>query len=123
MLPSAPPKADGFTTTMLPLELTEKNLNRNIARLAIPAAAENVLHMMVFIVDIIMVGRLGTEAIASVGLAGALNFVLTIVFSSLSAGTLSLVARHTGARERSMAERGAAQSLLRWYLPPHGGRA
>ena len=112
MLPSAPPKADGFTTTMLPLELTEKNLNRNIARLAIPAAAENVLHMMVFIVDIIMVGRLGTEAIASVGLAGALNFVLTIVFSSLSAGTLSLVARHTGARERSMAERVAAQSLL-----------
>lgn len=97
---------------MFPLELTEKNLNRNIARLAIPAAAENVLHMLVFIVDIIMVGRLGTEAIASVGLAGALNFVLTIVFSSLSAGTLSLVARHTGARERAVAERVAAQSLL-----------
>lgn len=97
---------------MLPLELTEERLNKNIARLAIPAAAENVLHMMVFIVDIIMVGRLGTDAIASVGLAGALNFVLTIVFSSLSAGTLSLVARHTGARERAAAERVGAQSLL-----------
>ncbi len=97
---------------MLPLELTEKNLNRNIARLAIPAATENVLHMMVFIVDIIIVGRLGTEAIASVGLAGALNFVLTIVFSSLSAGTLSLVARYTGAKQRPAAERVAAQSLL-----------
>jgi putative MATE family efflux protein len=97
---------------MLPLELTEENLNRNIARLVIPAAAENFLHMMVFIVDIIMVGRLGTEAIASVGLAGALNFVLTIVFSSLSAGTLSLVARYTGARQRAAAERVAAQSLL-----------
>lgn len=97
---------------MLPLELTEENLNRNIARLAIPAAAENVLHMLVFIVDIIMVGRLGTEAIAAVGLAGALNFVLTIVLSSLSAGTLTLVARHTGARERATAEKVAAQSLL-----------
>ncbi|HHT9119884.1 MAG TPA: MATE family efflux transporter [Candidatus Hypogeohydataceae bacterium YC41] len=97
---------------MLPLELTEERLNRNIARLAIPAAAENVLHMMVFIVDIIMVGRLGTKAIAAVGLAGALNFVLTIVFSSLSAGTLSLVARHSGAMEKAQAERVAAQSLL-----------
>jgi putative MATE family efflux protein len=97
---------------MYPLELTEENLNRNIARLAIPAALENILHMMVFIVDIIMVGRLGTEAIASVGLAGALNFVLTIVFSSFSAGTVSLVARHTGAREKDQAERVAGQSLL-----------
>ncbi len=94
------------------LELTEKNLNRNILRLALPAATENVLHMTVFIVDIIMVGRLGTEAIASVGLAGALNFVLTIVFASLAAGTLSLVARHIGARERDVADKVAAQSLL-----------
>ncbi|MFQ5863043.1 MAG: MATE family efflux transporter [Candidatus Brocadiales bacterium] len=97
---------------MYTLEPTKENLNKNIARLAIPAAMENVLHMMVFVVDIIMVGRLGTEAIASVGMAGALNFVLTIVFSSSSVGTVSLVARHTGAKEKSVAERVAAQSLL-----------
>lgn len=97
---------------MYTLEPTEENLNKNIARLAIPAAMENMLHMMVFVVDIIMVGRLGTEAIASVGMAGALNFVLTIVFSSISVGTVSLVARHTGAKERPASERVAAQSLL-----------
>ena len=97
---------------MYTLELTRENLNKNIARLAIPAAMENILHMMVFIVDIIMVGRLGTEAIASVGLAGALNFVLTIVFSAISVGTVSLVARHMGAREKAAAERVAAQSMF-----------
>ncbi len=97
---------------MYTLEPTEENLNKNIARLAIPAAMENILHMMVFVVDIIMVGRLGTEAIAAVGMAGALNFVLTIVFSSSSAGTVSLVARHTGAKEKFIAERVAGQSLL-----------
>ncbi len=94
------------------LKLTKKNLNRNIARLALPAAGENVLHMIIFIVDIIMVGRLGTEAIATVGLAGALNFVITIVFSSLNIGTQSIVARHIGAGERKDAERVAAQSLF-----------
>lgn len=96
---------------MYTLEPTKENLNKNIARLAVPAAMENMLHMMVFIVDIIMVGRLGTEAIASVGLAGALNFVLTIVFSAISVGTVSLVARHTGAKEKAAAERVAAQSM------------
>jgi len=33
------------------VELTEKNLNRNILSLAIPAAVENLLYMMVFITD------------------------------------------------------------------------
>lgn len=94
------------------LEPTEENLNKNIARLAIPAAIENILHLMVFIVDIIMVGRLGTEAIAAVGMAGALNFVLTMVFASSSAGTVSLVARYSGAKDKPAAERVAAQSLL-----------
>ncbi len=97
---------------MYTLEPTEENLNSNIARLAVPAAMENMLHMMVFVVDLIMVGKLGTEAIAAVGLAGALNFVLTIVFSSASVGTVSLVARHIGAKEKPVAEWVAAQSLL-----------
>ncbi len=97
---------------MYTLEPTEENLNKNIARLAIPAALENMLHMMVFVVDLIMVGKLGTVAIAAVGMAGALNFVLTIVFSSASVGTVSLVARHIGAKEKPVAERVASQSVL-----------
>ncbi|MEE9200160.1 MAG: MATE family efflux transporter [Candidatus Brocadiales bacterium] len=94
------------------LEATEENLDKNIRRLAIPAATENLLHLMVFIVDVIMVGRLGTEAIAAVGMAGAVNFVLTMVFSSSSAGTVSLVARYCGAKDKPTAERVAAQSML-----------
>lgn len=56
------------------LDLTEKNLNKNIFKLCIPVAIENILHMSVFISDTIMVGRLGTYAIASVGLAGTIFF-------------------------------------------------
>ncbi len=58
------------------LNLTEKNFNKNILKLSIPAAIENVLHMSVFISDTIMVGRLGTDAIAAVGLAGYLHVAL-----------------------------------------------
>ena len=94
------------------MELTKNNLNKNIIQLALPIALENVLHMAVFIVDIIMVGRLGTTAVAAVGLAGALNFVITMIFCALNAGTTALVARNFGAEEKAEAQTVAGQSLL-----------
>ena len=94
------------------MELTKNNLNKNIIQLALPVLLENVLHMAVFIVDIIMVGRLGTTAVAAVGLAGALNFVITMIFCALNAGTTALVARNFGAEEKAEAQTVAGQSLL-----------
>ena len=94
------------------MELTKKNLNKNIIHLALPVALENVLHMAVFIVDIIMIGRLGTTAVAAVGLAGALNFIISMVFSALNTGTSALVARSFGAKKKSEAQKIAGQSLL-----------
>ncbi|MFQ5714767.1 MAG: MATE family efflux transporter [Candidatus Scalinduaceae bacterium] len=94
------------------MELTKNNLNKNIIQLALPVLLENVLHMAVFIVDIIMVGRLGTTAVAAVGLAGALNFVITMIFCALNAGTTALVARDFGAKEKAEAQKVTGQSLL-----------
>ncbi len=94
------------------MELTKNNLNKNIIQLALPVLLENVLHMAVFIVDIIMVGRLGTTAVAAVGLAGALNFVITMIFCALNAGTTALVARDFGAKEKAEAQKVVGQSLL-----------
>lgn len=94
------------------LDLTEKNLNKNIFKLSIPVAIENVLHMSVFIIDAVMVGRLGTDALASIGLAGALYFTISMVFSSLSVGSASIVARHIGAKEKEAAQIVGAQAVL-----------
>lgn len=94
------------------LELTEKNLNKNILRLCIPVAIENLLHMSVFISDTIMVGRLGTDAIAAAGLAGSLFFFISLVTTSLSYGASSIVARHIGAKEKDHAQLVASQALL-----------
>ena len=94
------------------LDLTEKNLNKNIFKLSIPVAIENVLHMSVFIIDAVMVGRLGTDALASIGLAGTLYFTISMVFSSLSVGSASIVARHIGAKEKEAAQVVGAQAVL-----------
>ncbi|MDO8139918.1 MAG: MATE family efflux transporter [Candidatus Brocadiales bacterium] len=94
------------------LDLTEKNLNKNIFKLSIPVAIENLLHMSVFIIDAVMVGRLGTDAIAAVGLAGALSFTITMIFSSVNAGSASIVARHIGAKEKGQAQVVGAQAIF-----------
>ena len=94
------------------MELTKKDLNKNIIKLALPVALENVLHMAVFIIDIIMIGRLGTVPVAAVGLAGALGFIISMVFTALNVGTTALVARNFGARQKDEARKVAGQSLL-----------
>src|SRR3972149_7977939 len=94
------------------LDLTEKNLTQNIFKLSIPVAIENLLHMSVFIIDAVMVGRLGTDALAAVGLAGTLNFTISMVFSSLRVGSASIIARHIGAKEREIAQVVGAQAVL-----------
>jgi len=94
------------------LDLTEKNLTKNIFKLSIPVAIENLLHMSVFIIDAVMVGRLGTDALAAVGLAGILSFTITMIFSSLTVGSASIVARHIGAKERDQAQTVGAQAIF-----------
>jgi putative MATE family efflux protein len=94
------------------LDLTEKNLNKNIFKLCIPVAIENILHMSVFISDTIMIGRLGTDAIAAVGLAGTIFFIISMIFSSLNVGSASIVARHIGAKEKDQAQIVGAQAIL-----------
>lgn len=94
------------------LELTEKNLNKNILILSIPVVIENVLHLSVFISDTIMAGRLGTNAIAAVGLAGTIFFIISMIFSSFNIGAASIVARHIGAGENEQARMIGGQAIF-----------
>ncbi len=94
------------------LDLTEKNLNKNIFKLCIPVAIENLLHMSVFIIDAVMVGRLGTEALAAVGLAGTIFFTISMVFSALNVGSSSIIARYIGAREMDKAQIVGSQAIF-----------
>jgi len=78
------------------LDFEGKPLTYLIFQLAWPALLENMLHTMVFFVDMLMVARLGTVAIASVGLGGAMIFVVTSIFQALSVGATATVARFVG---------------------------
>ncbi|NLM95860.1 MAG: MATE family efflux transporter [Firmicutes bacterium] len=97
--------------TVMALDAARAEVRLGVLALAWPAIVENILHMGVGIADVIMVGKLGKEAIASVDLANALVHFSLAVFAAVTVGTTALVARHTGAQEWDEAREIARQSI------------
>jgi putative MATE family efflux protein len=66
-----------------------------------------------FLTDLYWMGRLGSQAVAAVGVAGNLMFVVLALTQMLAVGTTTLVAHATGRRDRDGARRvfNQAQSL------------
>ncbi|MDP2873492.1 MAG: MATE family efflux transporter [Bacillota bacterium] len=99
----------------LPLEEMAGNLallRRWVIGLAWPVAAEMFLHTLTQIVDMMMVARLGRNALAAVGLSFRPMFFTLSIFLGVGAGTTALVARAMGRRQPDEASEVAHQSSL-----------
>ena len=79
---------------------------QSVWELAWPSMALFALHALVGLVDLVFVASLGTQAVASVGVASQLHFFLFGLMSAITTGTVALVARESGAGypERRCAE-------------------
>ncbi len=64
------------------------------------------------LVDTLMVGRLGADAVAAVGVGAQILGSVSVVTMAVGTGTLALVARHVGAGEVALARRVLGQSIL-----------
>lgn len=73
---------------------------REIARIAIPVSLEFVIMLVMNFVNQIIVGGLGTVAIAAVGFSGSLWFILFVTIGALGASTAILAARAFGSGRR-----------------------
>jgi MATE family multidrug resistance protein len=80
--------------------------------LAAPVIGENLLQTLLGVVDTILVAGLGAVALAGVGTALQVIFVVTAALSALSVGASVLVAQAVGAEEYTAADRFARQSLI-----------
>ena len=72
---------------------------RALLAIAAPLAAANVAQMLMELTSTIMVGHLGSAALASAGLGGSLYFTLVIVCRSVLAAVAPLAAHALGADE------------------------
>jgi putative MATE family efflux protein len=93
-------------------DLTQGSVARNLMQIAAFLAASMFLQTLYLLVDMYWVGRLGKEAIAAVGLAGTVSFIVLALTQALGVGTTTLVAHAVGAKDQTRACRVFNQSLV-----------
>lgn len=85
---------------------------RIIWAIAWPVILTMSVESVVGFVDMLMLGKLGKEAVAGVGIATQILFAVNTVMMAVGTATLAIVARHIGADERAEAEGVVGQSLV-----------
>lgn len=84
--------------------------DKEIISMAWPSITEQILEMMVGMVSVIFMGRIGTYAVAAIGMVNMLMGFMQTVFSGLSIGTTVVIARVTGEGNKEEAKRALIQS-------------
>src|SRR5205807_1646674 len=93
-------------------DFTTGTLNRSILLLAIPMVLEMVLESLFAVVDVFWVGRLGADAIATVGLTESLLSLVMAIGFGLSLSTTAMVARRIGEKDPAGAAVAGVQAIV-----------
>jgi putative MATE family efflux protein len=92
-------------------DFTKGSLNRAILLLAIPMVLEMVLESLFAVVDVFWVGRLGADAVATVGLTESLLSLVFAIGLGLSLSTTAMVARRIGEKDPEGAAVAGVQAI------------
>ncbi|HTW82425.1 MAG TPA: MATE family efflux transporter [Terracidiphilus sp.] len=93
-------------------DFTTGSLNRSILLLAIPMVLEMVLESLFAVVDVFWVGRLGANAVATVGLTESLIALVFAIGLGLSLSTTAMVARRIGEKDPEDAAIAGVQAIV-----------
>jgi putative MATE family efflux protein len=93
-------------------DFTAGNLNRAIVLLAIPMVLEMVLESLFAVVDVFWVGRLGADAVATVGLTESLLSLVFAIGFGLGMSTTAMVARRIGEKDPHGAAVAGVQAIV-----------
>jgi MATE family, multidrug efflux pump len=84
-------------------DLTSGNLNRHLLKTASFMLVTMVFQTLYFLIDLYWVGRLGTDAVAAVGIAGNLTFINLALTQMLGVGTTTVVSHAVGRKDHDEA--------------------
>jgi putative MATE family efflux protein len=93
-------------------DLTQGSIVANILAMAAPMAAGMIFQTLYFLVDLYFVAGLGDAAVAGVGAAGTLMFVIMALTQVLGVGAVALIAQAVGRKDRADANLVFNQSVL-----------
>jgi putative MATE family efflux protein len=92
-------------------DLTDSSIVKNILQMALPIAAGMFFQTLYFLIDLYFVAGLGDAAIAGVGAAGNVMFVVFAVTQVLGVGTVTLISHAAGRKDKTDANLVFNQSL------------
>jgi putative MATE family efflux protein len=93
-------------------DFTAIPIGRAVVLLAVPMVLEMLMESVFAVADVFFVGRLGADAVATVGITESLMTIIYALAVGLSVGAAATVARRIGERDPDGAARAAAQSIL-----------
>src|SRR5688500_2271833 len=93
-------------------DYTEGPLGRAVVLLAVPMVLEMSMESLFGILDVFWVGRLGPDAVATVGVTEALLTLIFAIALGLSLSTTATVARRIGEKDPEAAAVTAVQAIL-----------
>jgi MATE family, multidrug efflux pump len=93
-------------------DYTETPIGRAVVLLAVPMVLEMLMESVFLVMDIFFVGRLGADAITTVGLTESLMTIIYAAAVGLSIGAAATVARRIGEKDPEAAARAGAQAIL-----------
>src|SRR5246127_1920115 len=93
-------------------DYTSGDLNRAILLLAIPMVLEMVLEFVFAVVVVFFVGRIGANAVATVGLTESMLSLVFAVAIGLSMSTTAMVARRIGEKDPEDASVAGVQAII-----------
>jgi putative MATE family efflux protein len=84
-------------------DLTKGSISQHLVKTASFMLVTMVFQTLYFLVDLYWVGRLGKEAVAGVGVAGNLTFIVLAITQMLGVGTTTLVSHAAGRKDHERA--------------------
>lgn len=93
-------------------DLTQGPVIRHIVAMALPIAFGMIFQTLYYLVDLYFVARLGDAAMAGVGAAGNVMFIVLALTQVLGVGTVALISHAVGRKDQAEANLIFNQSLL-----------
>lgn len=80
--------------------IRDRGFLREVRAIAVPVTAQSVVMSLLLVTDQLMVGQLGTTAVATVGISSKLTGVLIVALTGLATGVSIFAAQHWGSGDR-----------------------
>jgi putative MATE family efflux protein len=96
----------------VPHDYTEGAIGRSLLLLAVPMVLETVMESLFAVFDVFFVGKLGADAIATVGLTESMIYMIYAIAMGLGIGGMAVVARRIGEHDPKGAAKSAVQAMI-----------